>query len=138
MLGVQNEREGKVLATKVLEREDLTTNPKFRDTATRSDNRDELEVIISGIFSQWDADEVTRRLEEAGIANAKVNDMQGVWEHPQLEARGRWQDVDSEVGRIKALLPPGMSPDVEARMDRIPSVGEHNEGILRELGIEKE
>ncbi|KAK4936936.1 hypothetical protein LTR10_022314 [Elasticomyces elasticus] len=136
MLGVQNEREWKILATQVLDREDLTVDPKFRNTASRSENRDELEAIISGIFAQWDADEVTRRLEQAGIANAKVNDMQGVWEHPQLQARRRWRDVDSEVGPIKALIAPGMNADVEARMGKIPEVGEHNDSILRELGIQ--
>lgn len=137
MLGVQNEREWTVLATEVLGREDLTTDPKFKDTASRSENRAELEAIISGIFASWDGgvDEVTRRLDKAGIANAKVNDMQGVWDHAQLQARDRWREVDSEVGSIKALIPPGMGADVEARMERIPAVGEHNDRILKELGI---
>ncbi|OAP60536.1 hypothetical protein AYL99_05538 [Fonsecaea erecta] len=139
MLGVQNEREWKILATDVLEREDLTTNPKFKDTASRSDNRAELEAIISGIFASWGggADEVVRRLEKAGIANAKVNDMQGVWEHEQLAARKRFREVDTEVGPIQAFLPPGMSSDLDARMERIPAVGEHNDKILRELSSSK-
>ncbi|EXJ67964.1 uncharacterized protein A1O5_08578 [Cladophialophora psammophila CBS 110553] len=139
MLGVQNEREWKVLATEVLEREDLTTNPKFKDTASRSDNRAELESIISGIFASWGdgAEEVVRRLDKAGIANAKVNDMQGVWKHEQLAARRRFREVDSEVGPIKAFLPPGMSSDLDARMERIPAVGEHNEKILSELESSK-
>lgn len=136
MLGVQNEREWKTLATKVLKREDLTTNPKFQDTASRSENRDELEAIITGIFQEHSADEVTALLEEAGIANAKVNDMQDVWDHPQLKARNRLREVDSEVGKIQAFLPPGFSADVEARMERIPKIGEDNERILKELGIE--
>ncbi len=137
MLGVQNEREWKVLATEVLQREDLTTNPKFNDTASRSDNRAELEGIISGIFASWGGgtEEVVRSLEKSGIANAKVNDMQGVWEHEQLKARGRFREVDSEVGPVKSFLPPGMSSDVEARMERIPMVGEHNDKILTELGL---
>ncbi|KIW32224.1 uncharacterized protein PV07_03784 [Cladophialophora immunda] len=139
MLGVQNEREWKILATEVLERGDLTTNPKFQDTASRSDNRAELEAIISGIFASWGggAEEVVRRLEKAGIANAKVNDMQGVWEHEQLAARKRFRQVDTEVGPIQAFLPPGMSSDLDARMERIPAVGEHNEKILSELGDSK-
>ncbi|KIX95525.1 uncharacterized protein Z520_08645 [Fonsecaea multimorphosa CBS 102226] len=139
MLGVQNEREWKILATDVLEREDLTTDPKFKDTASRSDNRAELEAIISGIFASWGggADEVVRRLEQAGIANAKVNDMQGVWEHEQLAARRRFREVDTEVGPIQAFLPPGMSSDLDARMDKIPAVGEHNDQILKELSASK-
>lgn len=137
MLGVQNEREWKILATDVLERADLTTDPKFKDTASRSDNRAELEAIISAIFASWagGAEEVVRRLDKAGIANAKVNDMQDVWEHAQLKARGRFSTVDSEVGEISAFLPPGMSSAVEARMDKIPTIGEHNGQILAELGI---
>ena len=140
MLGVQNEREWKVLATDVLERKDLTTNPKFKDTSSRSDNRAELEAIISGIFASWGggAEEVVRRLEKSAIANAKVNDMQGVWDHEQLKARGRFSEIDSEVGPIKSFLPPGMSSAVEARMDRIPTVGEHNEKILKELDFAKD
>ncbi|KIW67372.1 hypothetical protein PV04_06633 [Phialophora macrospora] len=137
MLGVQNEREWKILATEVLQREDLTTNPKFKNTASRSDNRAELEAIISGIFASWDggAEEVVKRLDSAGIANAKVNDMQGVWEHEQLEARGRFRQVDTEVGPVKSFLPPGMSSEVEARMERIPTIGEHNDRIFKELGV---
>jgi itaconate CoA-transferase len=137
MLGVQNEREWKILATEVLEREDLTTDPKFKDTASRSENRAELEAVISGIFASWGggAEEVVRRLEKSGIANAKVNDMQGVWEHEQLKARGRFREMDSEVGLIRSFLPPGASTDVEARMERIPAIGEHNDSILAELGM---
>jgi itaconate CoA-transferase len=138
MLGVQNEREWKILATEVLKREDLTTNPKFKDTASRSDNRDELEAIISGVFASWNggAEEIIRRLEQGGIANAKVNDMQGVWEHEQLKARNRFSEVDSEVGKLPTFLPPGMNSSTEPRMERIPTIGEHNEKILQELGIE--
>jgi itaconate CoA-transferase len=139
MLGVQNEREWKILAADVLGRADLTVDPKFKDTASRSDNRAELEATISGIFASWGvgAEEVVRRLDAAGIANAKVNDMQGVWDHEQLAARGRFRDVESEVGSIRAFLPPGMGKGVEARMERIPAVGEHNAKILTKLGVGK-
>jgi hypothetical protein len=34
-------------------------------------------------------------------------------------------------------LPPGTGDGVEARMDKVPGVGEHNEAILRELGVER-
>jgi crotonobetainyl-CoA:carnitine CoA-transferase CaiB-like acyl-CoA transferase len=78
-------------------------------------------------------------LDKAAIANASVNDMQGVWKHPQLKARGRWTEVDTPAGRVPALLPPGIGTGdgVEARMDKVPEVGEHNEAILRELGVER-
>jgi crotonobetainyl-CoA:carnitine CoA-transferase CaiB-like acyl-CoA transferase len=138
MLGVQNEREWKVLAADVLGRDDLVIDPRFRDTTSRSENREELEAIVTGVFQQWDAEEVVRLLDEKGIANAKVNEMKDVWEHPQLKARKRFREMDSEVGMVKSFVPPGFSTDVEVRMEPIPRVGEHNEHILRELGIEGE
>lgn len=137
MLGVQNEREWKILATDVLRRPDLTTNPKFKDTASRAENRAELQAIIVAAFQPYSADQVTEMLEKAGIANSKVNDMQDVWDHPQLAARDRFRQVDTEVGPIKTFLSPGFSAAVEARMERVPRIGEDNDKILKELGIQR-
>ena len=74
------------------------------------------------------------RLEHAQIANARVNDMQAVWEHPQLKARKRWRSVNTAKGMIPALLPPGSWQDAEPRMDPVPALGEHSEAILSALG----
>ena len=73
-------------------------------------------------------------LDEARIANARMNTMAGVWEHPQLQARGRLQQVQSPQGPIAALLPPGAHSSFDYRMDPIPGVGEHTDAILRALG----
>ncbi|EKO4766935.1 CoA transferase, partial [Campylobacter coli] len=75
------------------------------------------------------------RLDEAKIANGNVNELNQVWEHPQLKARNRWREVDSEVGKIPALLPPATNNNYEARMDKIPALGEHTESILKEFGF---
>ena len=42
----------------------------------------------------------------------------------------------SEVGPLPAVLPPASFEGVEARMDPIPRVGEHTEGILADIGYE--
>src|SRR5690606_26359072 len=85
-------------------------------------------------FAALDAAEVLARLDAAGIANAQVNDMAQVWAHPQLRARERWVQVDSPVGPIPALLPPGVAGAGAARMDAVPALGEHSRSILAELG----
>ena len=74
------------------------------------------------------------RLDAAPIANAHVNDMAGVWAHPQLEARQRWSEVDSPAGRLPALLPPGRNSAFAPRMDPIPALGQHTDSLLAELG----
>jgi crotonobetainyl-CoA:carnitine CoA-transferase CaiB-like acyl-CoA transferase len=81
---------------------------------------------------------VVERLEAAGIANARVNEMQDVWAHPQLAARGRWTAIDTPAGRVPALLPPGTSGDDPPRMDAVPALGEHTDAILQELGYSPE
>ena len=74
------------------------------------------------------------RLDEAQIANARMNDMHDVWQHPQLQARGRWTEVGTPTGPIPALLPPGDTDAFTPRMDAVPALGQHTDSILGELG----
>ncbi len=134
MLGLQNEREWKVFCEVVLQDAALASDPRFESNARRHENRKLLEPIILGIFAALDTDGVVARLDKAQIANARMNDMDGVWAHPQLKARQRWQSVATPAGDIPALLPPGRNNAFDYRMDPIPAVGEHTERILQSLG----
>ncbi|GKT50674.1 succinate-semialdehyde dehydrogenase [NADP(+)] [Colletotrichum spaethianum] len=135
MLGVQNEREWANLCRDVLGDETLAQDPRFVSNTLRVKNRDELKKIICNVFASSSAKEVLKKLDSASIANANVNDMHGVWNHPQLKARGRWTDVETPNGTIPALIPPGFATVDSSRMDRVPGIGEHNEAIFRELGV---
>lgn len=136
MLGLQNEREWARLCSDVLEDPDLAQDSRFNSNTLRVENQEPLRDIIYKVFSRLTAQELLARLDRAGIANAKLNDMQGVWEHPQLKARGRWTDVQTPEGRVPALVPPGFAAVEDARMDPVPAVGEHNRKIFAELGVE--
>ncbi|WP_130909209.1 CaiB/BaiF CoA transferase family protein [Pseudomonas mucidolens] len=135
MPGLQNEREWALFCEKVLLDSELATDERFSANFKRSANRDELRRIIVQGFSQLTVDEVVARLETAQIASARVNDMQGVWDHPQLKARDSWREIDSPAGRLPALLPPGRNTSFSPRMDSVPGLGEHNTAILAELGF---
>ncbi|KAI8241145.1 hypothetical protein K4K55_012825 [Colletotrichum sp. SAR 10_96] len=137
MLGVQNEREWANLCRDVLGNEALVKDPKFVSNTLRTKNRDELRKIICDAFAKFSAEEVLQKLDKASIANANVNDMQGVWDHPQLKARGRWTDVETGSGKVPALIPPGFGNVESSRMEKVPELGEHNEAIFKELGIEQ-
>lgn len=138
MLGIQNEREWANFCEKALEKPDIAKDPRFMNNSLRSQNRNELHAIICEAFSSMTAAEVLAKLDSAAIANAKVNDMEGVWKHPQLNARKRWTKVKTPNGIVPALLPPGYlgavgANKLEPRMDPVPALGEHNEKILAEL-----
>jgi itaconate CoA-transferase len=134
MLGLQNEREWVAFCAQVLLRPELAKDPRFDANARRHANRDALRAIILEAFSTLTAPEVVARLDAAQIANARVNTMEELWEHPQLAARSRWTSVPTPVGPIPALLPPGASSSFDYRMDAIPALGQHTDAILRELG----
>ncbi|MGA2551542.1 MAG: CaiB/BaiF CoA-transferase family protein [Burkholderiaceae bacterium] len=134
MLGLQNEREWAAFCSGVLEAPELATDPRFDANAKRHLNRAELKAIILATFARLSAEAVVERLERAQIANAQMNSMADVWKHPQLAARQRFVEVDSTVGAIPALLPPGANDQFDYRMDPIPQLGAHTDAILAELG----
>ncbi len=134
MLGLQNEREWDAFCTTVLQRPALADDARFSSNALRVEHRDALRAIIVACFATLTANQVVQRLDEARIANARVNDMHDVWHHPQLAARRRWTEVDTPNGPIPALLPPGTTDAWPARMDGVPGLGEHSDAILHALG----
>jgi len=129
MLGLQNEREWLLFCEKVLLQPKLASDERFSSNSLRSDNRQALRAIIVEAFGKLSA-----RLDAAPIANAHVNDMAGVWAHPQLKARQRWSEVGSPAGELPALLPPGRNSAFSPRMDPIPALGQHTDALLGELG----
>jgi len=134
MLGLQNEREWVMFCKLVLQQPALALDARFDSNARRNEHRDTLKAIILDTFAAMTTAQVVERLDEAQIANARMNSMAELWAHPQLKARDRWRQVASPVGDIPALLPPGRISSFDYRMDAIPAVGQHTDTILRELG----
>jgi itaconate CoA-transferase len=134
MLGLQNEREWAVFCEKVLLQPKLAQDPRYDSNSKRAAKRSEINALITEVFATLTTKQVIERLDASGIANARINTPDEVWEHPQLKARDRWREMDSPVGLLATLLPPVTMPDFEPRIDAVPALGEHTERILSELG----
>ena len=135
ILGIQNEREWTTFCEKVLGRTQLAVDPHFDTNAKRNQHRAKLQAIILEVFGALTTVQVEARLDEAHIANGRMNDMAGLWSHPQLKARGQWRTVGSPAGELTALVPPARNNTFDFRMDAVPAAGEHTDAILREFGI---
>jgi itaconate CoA-transferase len=134
MLGLQNDREWAVFCEKVLLEPELAQDRRYNSNSRRVARRSEIDALIAKVFSTLATEQVIERLDAAGIANARMNSPDEVWEHPQLQARDRWREMNSPVGPLATLLPPLTMPDFEPRIDPVPALGEHTDRILREFG----
>jgi formyl-CoA transferase len=135
LFSIQNEREWAALCERFLRDAGLVDDPRFATGSARVAHRGELNAIVAARCAESDSTEVMKVLEETGIANAGVNDVEGFVAHPVLAARGRWRDVPIPGGtEVPALVPPADLAGVTPRMGAVPAVGEHTEAVLTELG----
>jgi itaconate CoA-transferase len=134
MFGIQNEREWAAFCSGVLNQPELAKDARYDNNTKRTAARAEVVSLIERVFADLSAEDVIARLDQGGIANARLNTPEEVWNHEQLRARDRWREVGTSRGAIPAVLPPASFEGVEARMDPIPSIGEHTDRILAELG----
>ena len=138
MLGLQNEREWAVFCDKVLGQPALAADPRYDSNSKRNERRAEITALIDKVFSALTTAQVIEKLDAAGIANARINSPEEVWNHEQLKARHRWREMGSPKGKLPVLLPPATHDAFEARIGSVPEVGEHTESILLELGLTKD
>ena len=136
LIGLQNEREWRIFCELILGKPELITDLRFADNAARSANRADLRKIIQNLFSTLSSTEVCKKLDAAQIAFAKVNNMEEVWNHPQLKALNRIVSTQTPHGIISSFKPPTNNSEFEPVLSSVPAVGEHSRNILEELGFE--
>ena len=137
-LAIQNTREWVRFCSEVLGRPEMYDDERFRTNEQRVKHRDALRAVIEAVFAPLAVDEVAARLDRAQIACARMNSVREVLEHPQLTARGRWTEVGSQAGPLRAVKPPVTIDGVEPVMGDVPALGQHTGAILEELGFDRQ
>ncbi|TWH20404.1 CaiB/BaiF CoA transferase family protein [Prauserella rugosa] len=135
LIGVQNDRGWQALCRDVLGDEALLDDPRFTTNVLRVEHRGACDAEVGVRTAVFDTAVLERRLVDAGVAAAQVNDMAGLVAHPQLSERDRWREVRTERGPIRALLPPMTYRDVELVMGDVPALGQHTDETLVPLGV---
>ncbi|MEZ5597336.1 MAG: CaiB/BaiF CoA-transferase family protein [Pseudomonadales bacterium] len=127
VFSIQNPREWQRFCTVVLERPDMTADPRFVDNAARLANRAVLDIIISGVFGALSHEAVVARLQAADIAYGSVNELATLAGHPAL-VRERQMLQAGEVDMVAA--PVRVDGHVVPRSRAVPGAGEQS-GALR-------
>ncbi|HWC31118.1 MAG TPA: CaiB/BaiF CoA-transferase family protein [Dehalococcoidia bacterium] len=137
VLAVQNEREWVRLCEQVLARPDLAADPRFTGNENRLRNRRDLEPQIEAGLARYSVEEAEAALEAAAVPYARMNDVEEVLRHPQVLERGRLLSTRLPGGAAADLLrAPFNIEGVEESPDEVPSVGQHTDEVLTELGFD--
>jgi formyl-CoA transferase len=129
LISIQNDREWRVLADKVMGDAALAADAKFATVTARVRHRPETDGKVAAAFATMDVDTLTGKLEAADIAFARVNDVAGFIAHPHL----RRISVDTPRGPVSYPAPAAIR-DRPRRYGGVPALGEHTEKVRREFG----
>lgn len=112
-------------------------NPDYATGSARSDNRDALNAEIEAETLKDSMANWIERLNAAGVPCGEINDIQQVFESPQVAHLGLAQPVKSHERGDTHLVgqPIIMSRTPSTIASPPPMAGEHNQEVLTDLGF---
>jgi crotonobetainyl-CoA:carnitine CoA-transferase CaiB-like acyl-CoA transferase len=121
-----------------LGRPDLLEHPHFKGMKDRVEHRAEVVATLAAIFAEKDVDHWIALLEENDIPTCRVNRLEEILAHPQVESNGAVAEGDHPtLGRFRTLAPPVKLGATPSRLDRgAPTLGQHTRDVLREAGLD--
>jgi itaconate CoA-transferase len=130
LIAIQNDREWRVLADKILSDAALGTLEKFATVPSRLKNRDETNAKVAAAFASFDVAPLMQKLAAADIAFARVNDSALLAKHPHL----RRIVIDTPSGPARIPAPAPLRAGETRSYGAIPALGEHTEAVKKEFG----
>ena len=129
VIAIQNEREWLSFCAQVLGDESLARDDRLKSNQVRVENRDHVDTLINSAFSQLDQLQVVERMQRAGIAYGRLNDISGLSGHPQL----RRETIDTASGKAEVVAVAAMFSGDQPVIRKVPQIGEHSQKIREEF-----
>jgi len=129
LIGVQNDREWRVLAEHVLGDADLAADPRFATNRSRVERRSETDRKVAAISRTMDADVLMQKLSAAEIAFARINSVADLVRHPHL----RMITVATPSGPVSYPAPAELRASTSRHYRPVPSLGEHTDKVRAEF-----
>ncbi|TKW65458.1 MAG: CoA transferase [Paracoccus denitrificans] len=134
LISIQNEREWAAFCTTVLQDPELPTRPGFTGAADRVANRAQVDATVEAAFAAHDSDEIAARLNAAGTAWGRVNDLDGLATHPAL----RRVPCDLPDRQIRLIAPPALFDGASNPPGPVPALGAQSDRIRAEFSPGKD
>ncbi len=130
LISIQNDREWRALCTKVFERPEFASDPRFANSVARTTNRPETDGLVAEWFAAHDAETAIAKLDAADIAFGRVNDVFGLQAHPHL----RMMSIKTEAGSVDMPVPPAKwTGEALLASEEVPALGAHTHAVREEF-----
>ena len=119
---------------------ELIDDPKYRTNTDRVANNDELDPIVAEFMASKTQDELLELFEKADVTVGPVADIAQLMDHPYINDRAIIVDApDAGMGRVPMHnVIPRMSGTPASLRTAAPDLGQHNDEIYGEIGLDRE
>jgi crotonobetainyl-CoA:carnitine CoA-transferase CaiB-like acyl-CoA transferase len=119
-------------------RPDLVTDPRFSDPAKQAANAAQLRAILDDVFAKEPLQHWRQVFDKAHITYGAILDPTEVVNDPQLRANNIVVPLEGAGGKLAHTVSSPMQVHGVAKEParRAPSLGEHNDEILKQLGFD--
>ena len=137
VIAVSEDREWQGLC-RAMGREDWAEDGRFSTAIGRRKHRDELDRLLGKTTTSWNAHTLMEALQLAGVPAGAVLDSKDLLFNPHLRERGFYEVVQHHPSTGIPPLPYAGRPWKLSETPSVPPMaaplmGEHNDGVLREL-----
>ena len=133
-IAVTSDEQWRLLCS-VIERPEFADDARFATLAGRKANAATLDQAVGDWTRNLSNDDVTKRLQAAGVPAGPSMNGVDVFDDPHLEARGFFSTHTSSQGVEVRLpgLPWQFRPGPGPKVDRAPEMGQHNFDVLGDV-----
>ena len=129
LISIQNDREWRALAEKVMGDKALAAAPDFATNVERMKRRADTDGRVQAAFGAMDVAELEQKLAAADIAFARVSDTALLAKHPHL----RRITIGSPTGPVSTPAPAPLRAGETRAYGPVPGLGEHTDAIRKEF-----